>query len=236
MASELGLALLQSLSDRPTELQSPAPALGRRRKPVRRTVVDRSEIAQRDDRQVTASGERAYRVLQPTDSIVLNAFLRELKDTPGATVVARFTTLECTRNEMWLLDQSRLLLPKMLAMLGKSEASLLLFSEFQPSPDATDPHLYIHATRDLTTQLGRIARDYDRAVASRNPKFVACVTAAFAGQLIALAARILGPHVYEDLIKQALRDERLAYETSHSSSSSNGSRTSRHRPLTKGRQ
>lgn len=148
--------------------------------------------------------ERTYRILQPTSSLVLNAFLNEL-DQEGRAHLVRGGLADKQRahHAMWLLDQARQLIPRMLSASGDVRGALALLPRFRPNPAAEDPWLYMRVARGISSELGAIAGDYERSVAIGEDEVTACVVAAFAGQLTALAVRLLGPHLYDDLVRQA---------------------------------
>ncbi len=187
------------------DLSGEPTAVPRRRAAVRRTTGG-APSGSAVSRGVTgkSGAPRSYRVPEPTRSFVLNAFLRELEAGEGARLArSAFVETERARSEMWLLDQARLLLPRMLAALNRPELALTLFEDLRPNEEARDPRLYFRVTKELDGELGDIARDYERAVATGSRTFVSCVVAAFAGRLFALGARLLGPHVYRDLVERS---------------------------------
>lgn len=148
--------------------------------------------------------QRTYFHEEPTSSMVFNAFLHELSG-PGATEAARtdVSRIDDARLAMRLLDLARQYLPRALESLGDVEGALELLPWIEPNPKAREPLLYLRAAAKAGGELGVIARDFEAqrqllADGQGDRQLARCMIAAFAGQLVAHAAQIVGHHIYED--------------------------------------
>jgi hypothetical protein len=147
------------------------------------------------------SGARGYLHRGPTRSLVLNAFLHALGGRP--VVPANVDIFNEHTLAPRLLELARPRLVAMLLSVGKTEAGLALAAETRPILNERAGRLFLRKAVDAGGDLGAIARDYEehcrRPGASEADRRAGCIMAAFAGQLLSLAEKSLGPHVRDEL-------------------------------------
>lgn len=202
--------------------RSAAQHFERERRP-RSSARQRGAGASSPQGEAGARAEREYLHRGPTRSAVLNAFLSELG---GRTIVPVNATVY---NEHTLaprlVELARQRLPSMLLASGKTEAGLLLAGRLKPIENERAARLFLRQAAQQGSDLGAIARDYEAArgragAPEQDDLHASCIMAAFAGRMIALAERLLGPHVRDEV-----RDE-LSQWTSEGSAAARRRRVS----------
>lgn len=147
-------------------------------------------------------GARNYLHRGPTRSPVMNAFLHAYGD-PG--VIAGMVSIpDEHRLAPRLVELARRYWPKMLLAAGDVPAMLAIAEKTAPIENEEAARFLMRRAAGPRGTLAAIARDYEahrreRGREAPDDRPGQCMMAAFAGQMIGYAARLLGHHVREDL-------------------------------------
>jgi hypothetical protein len=105
-----------------------------------------------------------------------------------------------------LVELARDYWPRMLTAAGENELALEIAKMAQDNPDLNERaagFLMRRAISGNAGALGAIARDYEQYRArnklARDDHHAQCIMSTFAGQMLACAARTLGPHIRDDV-------------------------------------
>lgn len=158
---------------------------------------------------------RAYVHDTPTRSPVLNAFLHELRG--DALIPVDVAVYDEHTLAPALLECARRYIAPMIAM-GDADLALTFAEQFPPIVGEAAARMYLRQAARVAGELGAMARDYaahrDQAQAAQHDdRLASCIMAAFAGRMLAYAARRLGPHVRRDVraeLQRLTSEERAA--------------------------
>jgi hypothetical protein len=154
----------------------------------------------------TAGGPRLYLHPAPTRSPVLNAFLNELGGEEGdeeELVPANVDVFNEHTLAPRLVELARKRVVSMLLSVGKPDVGLFL-AEMSPIANEHAARLFMRQAVHVGGGLGAIARDYARyhrrsRAPDHDDQHASCIMATFAGRLNAMAEKLLGPHVRDDV-------------------------------------
>lgn len=182
--------------------RSAAQHFERERRPRSSARRQRSAGTSSPQQEAGARGEREYLHRGPTRSLILNAFLSEL----GGRAIAPVNATVYNEHTLAprLVELARQRLPSMLLASGQTEAGLLLAARLKPIENERAARLFLRQAAQQGSDLGAIARDYEAArgragAPEQDDLHASCIMAAFAGRMIALAERLLGPHVRDEV-------------------------------------
>ncbi|WP_437518049.1 hypothetical protein [Sorangium sp. So ce1099] len=150
-----------------------------------------------------AGGAREYLHAEPTRSPVLNAFLNELGDGGKALVPAGVHVFDEHALAPRLVEIARQRVTSMLLAVGRTDVALTL-SQMPPIANERAARLFMRQAVHVGGDLGAITRDYGRhyrrsGSPDRDDQRAGCIMATFAGRLIAMAEKLLGPHMRADV-------------------------------------
>ncbi|WP_437841859.1 hypothetical protein [Sorangium sp. So ce1153] len=150
-----------------------------------------------------AGSAREYLHAEPTRSPVLNAFLNELGDGGRALVPAGVHVFDEHALAPRLVEIARQRVTSMLLAVGRTDVALTL-AQMPPIANERAARLFMRQAVHVGGDLGAITRDYGRhyrrsGSPDRDDQRAGCIMATFAGRLIAMAEKLLGPHVRADV-------------------------------------
>ncbi|WP_437291921.1 hypothetical protein [Sorangium sp. So ce406] len=142
---------------------------------------------------------REYLHAEPTRSPVLNAFLGELGAEGRALVPASVHVFDEHTLAPRLVELARQRVVSMLLAVGRTDVALTL-AQMPPIANERAARLFMRQAVHVGGDLGAITRDYGRhyrrsGSPDHDDQRAGCIMAAFAGRLIAMAEKLLGPHV-----------------------------------------
>ncbi|KYF61495.1 hypothetical protein, partial [Sorangium cellulosum] len=142
---------------------------------------------------------REYLHAEPTRSPVLNAFLSELGAEGRALVPANVHVFHEHTLAPRLVELARQRVVSMLLAVGRTDVALTL-AQMPPIANERAARLFMRQAVHVGGDLGAITRDYGRhyrrsGSPDHDDQRAGCIMATFAGRLIAMAEKLLGPHV-----------------------------------------
>lgn len=146
-----------------------------------------------------AGAAREYLHAEPTRSPVLNAFLSELGAEGRALVPANVHVFHEHTLAPRLVELARQRVVSMLLAVGRTDVALTL-AQMPPIANERAARLFMRQAVHVGGDLGAITRDYGRhyrrsGSPDHDDQRAGCIMATFAGRLIAMAEKLLGPHV-----------------------------------------
>ncbi|WP_437786808.1 hypothetical protein [Sorangium sp. So ce1097] len=150
-----------------------------------------------------AGAAREYLHAEPTRSPVLNAFLSELGPEGRALVPASVHVFDEHTLAPRLVELARQRVVAMLLAVGRTEVAMTL-AQMPPIENERAARLFMRQAVHVGGDLGAITRDYARhyrrsGAPEHDDRRGGCIMATFAGRLIVMAEKLLGPHVRADV-------------------------------------
>ncbi|MGK3993559.1 hypothetical protein [Sorangium sp. So ce1024] len=209
-ARAAGLIALLDASD-PAAARERAGSAARHFERARRARAARSLAAAGPDAGPSAprgaspatGAAREYLHAGPTRSPVLNAFLSELGPEGRALVPASVHVFDEHTLAPRLVELARQRVVSMLLAVGRTEVAMTL-AQMPPIENERAARLFMRQAVHVGGDLGAITRDYARhyrrsGAPEHDDQRGGCIMATFAGRLIAMAEKLLGPHVRDDV-------------------------------------
>ncbi|WP_437738319.1 hypothetical protein [Sorangium sp. So ce1335] len=203
-ARAAALASLLDASD-PAAASERAGSAARHFERARRARSARPLAAARPDADPSPppGAAREYLHAEPTRSPVLNAFLSELGAEGRALVPATVHVFDEHTLAPRLVELARQRVVSMLLAVGRTEVAMTL-AQMPPIANERAARLFMRQAVHVGGDLGAITRDYARhyrrsGAPERDDQRAGCIMATFAGRLIAMAEKLLGPHVRADV-------------------------------------